>query len=174
MYRSIRRATVAFGAMAGLGTMSSPMLRWSAPRVDQDVEALGAIVGVWQSDTVGGVSALSNCAWTPEHGGVVCEQIITGLAGGARHALNLYTFDATEKRYVYYGLPRPGEAMAPVPLGIEGRVWTYGGRKPEGGGPMNRTINDFSAPGIYTWRQETSQDGKEWTVGRRGQSKRVR
>jgi hypothetical protein len=169
-----RRTIVTLGIIAGFGNMSSLVPRPAARHPGQDVEALGAIVGVWQSDTVGGVSALSNCAWTPEHGGVVCEQIITGLAGGARHALNLYTFDATEKRYVYYGLPRAGEPMAPVPLGIDGRVWTYGGRKPEDGGPMNRTINDFSAPGMYTWRQETSQDGKAWTVGRRGQSKRIR
>jgi hypothetical protein len=173
MHRSVGRAIVALGIVVAFGAMSSRGPLSGTHHLDPDVEALAAIVGVWQSDTVGGVSALSNCAWTPEHGGVVCEQVITGPTG-ARHALNLYTFDAAEKRYVFYGLPRPGEPMTPVPLGIEGHIWTYSGKGPEAGGPMNRTINDFSTPGVYSWRQETSQDGKEWAVGRRGQSKRVR
>ena len=123
---TVRRTIVTLGIVAGFGNMSSPVPRPAARHPGQDVEALGAIVGVWQSDTVGGVSALSNCAWTPEHGGVVCEQIITGLAGGARHALNLYTFDATDGSPLTTTAPIDGASIGIAHAAAQGDQILYG------------------------------------------------
>lgn len=146
----------------------------ASPRTSiEGVEALGAIVGVWQSDTVDGASALSNCTWTPTRGGVVCEQAIT-TPTGRLHALNLYTYDVASQRYVFYGLSHPGDTMSPVALAIRGSTWTYGGAEKAEGGPASRTINDFSNRGSYAWRQETTQNGRDWVTVRSGRSRRLK
>ena len=136
------------------------------------VESLGAIVGRWQSDTTGGTSALSDCAWTPQHAAVICEQIITSPTG-VRRALDLYTYDSTSNRFAFYVLGRPGESMQPIDFAVDGTTWTYGGRVRAPNGSYNRTINDFSASDSYTWRAETSSDGEHWTVVAHGRSVRL-
>lgn len=135
--------------------------------------ALTPIVGVWQSDTTNGNSALSDCVWTPQGGAVLCEQTIT-TPGGMRHAENLFTWDSTTSRYFLYVAQAPGDTLAPVPLAIAGKIWTYGGLSPAPNGKWWRTINDFSATGSYAWRLESSDDGSSWTRVMGGTSRRVR
>ena len=137
-----------------------------------DVGLLGDIVGVWQSDTTNGASALSSCAWTPQHGAVLCEQTISTPAG-IRHALNLFTFEPVAGRFVFYVLGQPGDAMRPVPLAIDRHMWTYGGKTRDANGTFSRTVNDFTAKDSYTWRLESSTDGEHWTSGIHGMSRRV-
>jgi len=152
-------------AASAAGAQGSP-----APR---GVEALGDVVGVWQSDTTNGASALSSCVWTPQHSGVLCEQTVT-TPSAVLHALNLYTFDPATGRYTYYGVTQPGQPVRPVPITIDGHLWFYGGATPDQGGTYRRTVNDFSARDSYTWRQESSSDGTHWTAGAHGGSRRVR
>jgi len=139
----------------------------------QDATSLGALVGVWQSDTTNGVSAVSHCGWTPEHAGVVCEQTIRS-PDGERRVLNVFTFDPAAKRFVFYAITHPGDALSPVALSIQGPIWIYGGVAAGANGVTYRTVNDFSKPGVYTWRSESSKDGREWTVGAHGRSRRLR
>ena len=136
-----------------------------------DVELLGDIVGVWQSDTTSGMSAVSSCAWTPQHGGVLCEQTIA-TPNGKRHALNLFTFDPNAKKFFFYVLGQPGAGMQAVPLSIDRHVWTYGGQARDANGQFSRTVNDFTAKDSYSWRVETSRDGEHWTAGAHGLSRR--
>lgn len=135
-------------------------------------DALAPIVGVWQSDTTNGMSARSTCVWTPTHGGVLCEQEIA-TPDGPRHALNLFTYDPKGHAYALYAVMSPGATVEPVPLAIDGRIWTYGGLTAAPNGQTYRTINDFSMPDSYSWRLESSLDGKTWVIGPRGQSRRV-
>jgi hypothetical protein len=136
------------------------------------VEALADVVGVWQSDTTNGTSALSACAWTPQRAGVLCDQTIT-TPNGEQHAIDLMTFDRKAGKYVFYVLGTPGDVMNPVPLSIERHVWVYGGQRRGANGVFTRTVNDFSESGAYTWRAETSTDGVHWTEGVHGRSRRV-
>ena len=139
-----------------------------------DPAALDAIVGTWQSDTVGGAWALSTCARSPQGGAVICEQTIT-TPGGVRHAVNVFAVDSAAGRYAYYGIVQPGAPVRPVPLAIAGRVWTYGGLEPAPDSLYHRTINDFSGgPGGYTWRAESSRDGLNWVVQVQGRATRRR
>ena len=138
----------------------------------EDARSLGAIVGRWQSDTTGGTSALSDCAWTPQKGAVICEQTIASPTG-VRRALDLYAFDSTAHKFAFYVLGTPGDAMQPIDFAVDGTTWTYGGRVRAPNGNYNRTINDFSATGSYTWRAESSPDGEHWTVVAHGRSVRV-
>jgi hypothetical protein len=137
-----------------------------------DVEALGAIVGTWQSDVVDGRSALSTCVWTPQHSAVLCEQTITS-SSGQRHALNLYTFEPAGPKYFLYVVPQPGNPSAPVPIEIQGPRWTYGGTAAAPGERRARTINDFSDRDSYSWWTETSTDGEHWTRVTGGRATRV-
>jgi hypothetical protein len=145
----------------------------SAAHARPQLESLSAIVGVWQSDTVKGSSAVSNCAWTRGHAAVVCDQTVRTPNGPIR-ALSLFTFDAAGGTFVFYGLAHPGEQMHPLPLSINGKIWTYGGDSPGADGRWSRTINDFSAAGSYEWRQETSANGKQWTVAAKGRARQLR
>ena len=135
-------------------------------------DALSDIVATWQSDTTGGVSALSQCTWTPARLSVICEQRITTPAG-TESAENFFTFDQLSRRYYFYGLRRPGEAMHPVPLEIANHVWIYGGGEKDEKGVYWRTVNDFSGGREYTWRRESSTDGQHWTSVASGRSRRV-
>ena len=161
--------------VASLASLAGPpqIVTTHLPHEASDVQALGALVGEWQTDTVDGVSARSSCAWTPRHGAVLCEQRIERKAGWSS-ALNLFTADSTDGAYALYVLSRSGDAMSPIPLVIRGRQWYYGGTAPSADGRFYRTVNDFSQTDVYTWRQETSADGKEWTAGIHGQSRRIR
>jgi hypothetical protein len=138
----------------------------------RDAKPLSAIVGVWQSNVVEGRSARSNCAWSPDGGAVICEQAITSPEG-VQHALNFFTRDPRSGRFVFYVIGNPGDTIRPVPLTIDGAVWTYGGQTAGPNGQTWRTINDFSKSGEYTWKAQKSTDGKTWTTTAQGRSERV-
>ncbi|HKW02736.1 MAG TPA: serine hydrolase domain-containing protein [Vicinamibacterales bacterium] len=142
------------------------------PSQGPGANALGAIVGTWQSDVTNGTSARSACAWTPQHAAVVCDQTVT-TPQGVQHATNLYSYDPASGRYVYYGLNRVGDVVNPVPLTIEGAIWTYGGQSAGPDGVTYRTINDFSAGTSYTWKRQSTRDGTTWTTIAEGRSTRV-
>lgn len=136
--------------------------------------SLNDVVGVWRSDTVGGAWARSVCAPSPLGAAVICEQDIH-TPGGARHAVNMFLVDSVARRYVYYGVTQPGEVIRAVPLAIADHVWAYGGGERDDDGLYHRTINDFSSPGSYLWRQESSRDGVNWVAGQaHGRSVRER
>ncbi len=136
------------------------------------VEPLGAIVGVWQSDATNGVSARSSCAWSPQGLAVTCDQTIT-TAAGVQHAINFFTLGPKAGSFVFYVLPNPGDTLRPVPLNIDGSTWIYGGEAPGSNGKWFRTLNDFSKRDEYSWRLETSDDGKSWRTTNAGRSQRV-
>ncbi len=140
--------------------------------IAQDPTALNDIVGIWQSDTTGGVSARSTCAFSQQNGAVICEQQITSPKG-VRHALNFFLADTSAHRFVYYGLNQPGSGIAPTPLAIANHVWIYGGRQRQSDGLYYRTVNDFSATDSYVWIQESSPDTIRWTALRHGRAVRV-
>lgn len=130
------------------------------------------IVGTWQSDTVGGVSALSACAPSPDGESVICDQLISSAAG-VQHAMSFFIPDSAGA-FVFYNLARPGTTMRPVKLVITNHAWTYGGTERSDDGRFYRTVNVFSGGATYAWRQESSADGITWVTGVQGHSRRVR
>ena len=139
---------------------ATPLAAQQAASSATESRALAPIVGVWQSDVVDGHAARSNCAWSPDGAAVICEQAITSPQG-IQHALNFFTRDPRGGRFVFYVLNDPGDTIRPVPLSIDGAVWTYGGGVPGPDGKTWRTINDFSKPGAYTWKAQMSADGRD-------------
>jgi len=158
--------------LTALCFVASLAVRGQTPAAARGVDALGAIVGIWQSDVSNGVSARSACAWTPQHAAVVCDQAVT-TPQGEQHATNLYAYDPATAKYTYYGLNHAGDRIEPVALTIDGPIWIYGGQTAGSDGVTYRTVNDFSGSGFYTWRRESSRDGKTWTMLAQGRSERV-
>jgi hypothetical protein len=161
-------------AVAGvaIALAAASVLGAQKPTPAHGAEPLGAIVGVWQSDATQGVSAKSSCDWTPQGNGVICDQTITTVAG-VQHAMNFFTRNQRTGSFVFYVVPNPGDPLAPVPLIINGAIWTYGGLAAGPGGRWFRTINDFSKGDDYNWRLETSDDGKSWRTTNGGRSQRI-
>ena len=154
----------------------SAEMRSSRPadgRRDSAAAALAPIVGVWQSDTVSGTSALSNCTWTPLGSAVLCEQQITSRSG--RHAaLNLFTVRPGGGGYELYVVGRPGDRAYQVHLSVRGAIWTYGDSAADAHGRSEVTINDFSPNGSYIWKEEVRSKGGAWRVVEQGRSRLVR
>ncbi len=159
-------------ACASISASAQSAMQAPSAHPPMGAEALGAIVGEWQSDVVEGRSARSSCIWTPQHTAVLCEQTIIA-PDGEHHALDLYTFDPRSGKYFFYLVQQPGNFAQPVPLRIDGAIWTYGGTNAATDGRRFRTINDFSGKDTYSWRLETSTDGEHWTTTRGGHSERV-
>jgi hypothetical protein len=144
----------------------------AAPLAGQSsADRLAPIVGTWQSDTVNGIAARSDCRWSATGGAVLCEQEIS-TPNGPHHALDLFVPDSTPGRATLYVVNAAGDTLRPVPIAITGATWTYGGTAPGTDGTWWRTINDFSATASYTWRAEKSTDGKAWTRVMGGRSVR--
>jgi hypothetical protein len=122
---------------------------------------------VWQSDATQGVSAKSSCIGRARQ--VICVRRST-VAGVQRDEL-LHEIRKPVVRF--YVVPNPGDTLTPLPLTISGATWTYGGVSPGPSGRWFRTINDFSKRDEYSWRLETSDDGKSWRTANGGRSQRV-
>lgn len=153
----------------GAVLIGEPLWAQDVARASRQLED---IIGTWHSDTVGGVSAVSVCGWSPQGRSVICEQTITTPAG-VRSALNVFSVDSARQRFVYYGIARPGAEVRPTPLTIADHLWIYGGGLGEDS-LYHRTVNDFSGGGgFYVWRQESSRDGVHWTTQRQGAVKRA-
>ena len=88
--------------------------------------------------------------------------------------MNFFTRNPKTGSFVFYVVPNPGDTLDPVPLIISGAIWTYGGLSAGPGGRWFRTINDFSKHDEYSWRLETSDDGRSWRTANGGRSQRVR
>jgi hypothetical protein len=155
-----------------VGVATAHALAAQRPTPAPGAEPLGAIVGVWQSDATNGVSARSSCDWSPQGSAVICDQTITTMAG-VQHALNFFARNPKTSAFVFYVVPNPGDTLRPVPLTIAGPIWTYGGKAAGPNGQWFRTINDFTKRDEYSWRLETSDDGKSWRTTNGGRSERV-
>lgn len=118
-------------------------------------------------------SFLSNCAWIPQHGAVLCDQKISSPSG-YRAALNLFTVRPGGHGYELYVVVNPGDPAYQSHLSISGAVWTYGDSTPDASGVVSRTINDFSRHDYYAWRREIRTKSGDWRVVEQGRSRRLR
>jgi hypothetical protein len=148
-------------------TLAAP----SAVVAQRSPSRLAPIVGTWQSDTVNGISARSECTLSADGSAVLCDQLVS-TPTGIHHVLDLFTADSAPGRAVLYVVNQPGDTLRPLPITIAGPIWTYGGTAPAKDGTWWRTINDFSATDSYTWRAEKSTDGKVWATVMGGRSVR--
>ena len=148
-----------------------------------ELEKLGALLGHWNTsgemkDTpYSKARTKSNdemtCSWTPNHGFLVCDQIIHTLTE-TRNDLSIYTYNEKQHTFSFFGLSRNDTEARTTKLTIEGSLWTYFDESDEGGKHVQfRTTNQFSSPSTVIWRSEYSEDGVHWTLMGQGTDKRI-
>lgn len=117
----------------------------------------------WHADT--------RCAWSVNHGFVVCDQVINDRID----QLMIVSYDEAAKAYRFSSI---GKDRAPiVSFGtVHGQVWTNTGQfEQDGKKILMRTIVDFSVPHHYSDRETLSKDGgAHWIEASQGHATQVR
>jgi len=148
------------------------------------LEKLGAFAGKWESkgkslDTpyskAGTSSAETNCSWSANHGYLVCDQTVH-TSDETSNDLSIYTYNAADKSFSFFGLSRNDSHVRTPKLAIEGSLWTYSGGfdNKEGKHISFRTVNEFKSRDLVTYVSEYSEDGQHWVQTGSGSSTRVK
>lgn len=148
---------------------------YGADNAKPGVDALGRWVGgKWPGEgkmldtdysKAATVSFVSNCAWSPEHVFVICDQTITAN-GKPDRALSIYGFDPEKSAYHMFGMSPAGERPRVTELVIspDQSRWEYLGKTEISGKPVEfRTVNIFRDNDHVEWWSEYSTDqGQHW------------
>lgn len=146
-------------------------------------EKLGVFVGKWQSEgtffdtpysKAGKVTSDIDCGWSPQRNFLVCEQLINDSTG--KHTqLSIYSYNGKEGSYTISSMAGPGALPWNGTVMINGSLWTYpGGYEANGKKITIKTTNDFSVPGIETFKTQFSDDnGDHWVTTLQGTAHRV-
>jgi hypothetical protein len=122
------------------------------------------------------VTGVSNCAWSPDHVFVVCDQSIIADGKPSRD-LSIYAFDPDNATFHFYGLSPSGERprTGEVTITADGAHWEYLSNTEVKGKPVQfRTINEFRTADRIDWWSEYSTDGgAHWAKMGGGSEKRV-
>lgn len=123
------------------------------------------------------VTGVSNCAWSPDHVFVVCDQAITADGTPSRD-LSVYAFDPESSTYHFYGLSPSGERprTGDVTISADGARWEYQSTTDIKGKPVTfRTINEFrNADQVEWWSEYSIDGGAHWVRMGGGSEKRQR
>jgi len=142
------------------------------------LNALGAYLGVWHGQGVAkgtpyskaaNDSAETTCNWSPNHGFLLCDQIVHTPEGTTQNDLSIYTYNEKAHAYAFFGLSRDDSHVRAPKLTINGKRWIYLGQFDDGGKHIQfRTVNDFTSATAVTYRAEYSEDGSHWKYHERG------
>lgn len=160
-------------AVLALGVVQTP-----TPDDQSATQKLGVFVGKWQSEgafldspysKAGKVTSDIDCNWSPQRNFLICEQLITD-SGGKHTQLSIFSYNSKDGNYTISSMAGPGKQPWNGTLQINGNVWIYpGGYEANGKKIQIRTTNDFSVPGIETFKTEFSDDGGvHWIVTLQG------
>ena len=120
-------------------------------------------------------SAVTRCAWSPDHIFVTCDQDVN-VGGTSSRALSIYTFARSTKKFYFYGISLGDEKPFSSALDISdnGERWVYASSAEIKGKTVQfRTINQFHGADMVEWWTEFSSDGgKTWT--KTGEGKETR
>lgn len=135
-----------------------------------EASSLQVWVGHWKTTgESGGVlwHADTNCEWSPNHGFVVCDQMINGET----NQLMILAWDSTSRSYRITSVGTERDPVLAHGL-VNGHVWINTGEFDKDGKKiMVETTVDFSRPGHYTDEEKISEDkGVHWTTVSQGQS----
>ncbi len=120
-------------------------------------------------------SAVTKCAWSPDHVFVVCDQDIN-FGGTPMRDLSVYAFAPKTGHYHFYGISLGEDKPRNTDLEISenGDRWIYvSSNEIKGKTIQFRTTNQFHGKDDVEWWSEFSaDDGKTWT--KTGEGKETR
>lgn len=144
------------------------------------LDLVAAYAGIWQADIqyqdtpyskkYEAKYQLRNECWRSA-GFYACNQFVDG----ASKALVVFTYDPL-KGYSSYPIPAEGAGTVhPGRLSIEGKVWTFPWQvKRAGKTTYFHVINTWTSQDSIEFRQEYSEDGKQWRTMAAGHEVRVK
>jgi hypothetical protein len=153
-------------------------VRAQSPDTTSSLAKLSPFVGKWKTagemkDTPYSKARPSlsenTCEWSTNRGFLICDQIIQS-ASGPRNDLSIYTYNAKDHAFRFFGLSRNDPEPRVTKLSIEGDLWTYRDEEDDNGKHIRfRTTNRFTSPSTIVWRSEFSADGVRWILMGEGQ-----
>jgi len=177
-----RLVVVSSLGVLALGGVVLPRLQaQAAPAPGPEHKALAYFTGKWKSDGEmkpgvmgpgGKLTSVDTCESFTGGFHVVCKGEGTGPMG-KMSSIGILGYSAGEKAYTYYGIDSMGSGE--LARGHKtGGTWTYTASSNFGGQTFQSryTITETS-PTTYTFKWESSQDKKTWTVVMEGKSTKV-
>ena len=121
------------------------------------------------------VAGVTNCAWSPDHIFVICDQNNT-IDGKATRDLSVYGFEPEKGTYQLFGMS-PGEKqtrMTELTISQDHNRWEYLGKSEISGKDVEfRTVNVFRDNDHVDWWSEYSKDdGAHWVKMGEGKESR--
>ena len=152
-----------------------------APKPGPEHKKLGYFVGNWRSEGEmkpgpmgpgGKMSGNDKCKWMADGFFVTCNMAGTSPMG-KMSGLGVMGYDSARKAYTWNGFNSMGENESAAGT-VDGKTWTYTNESVMGGKNVKGryTIVELS-PDSYTFKLETSEDGKSWAPMMEGKATRV-
>lgn len=121
------------------------------------------------------VGGVTNCAWSPDHIFVICDQNTT-VGGKASRDLSVYAFDLEKGTYQMFGMS-PGDKhprTTELTISPDHSRWGYLGKAEISGKQVQfRTVNIFrDNDHVDWWSEYSTDDGAHWI--RMGEGKESR
>ena len=170
--------SVAQAQSPAAATVAAPATATSVP--PSGLDAFAAYAGIWQSDIqyhdtpyskqYDAKYQLRNDCWRSASF-YTCDQFVDG----ASKALVVFMYDPL-KGYSSYPIPAEGAgSVHPGRVTIAGKVWTFPWQvKKDGKITYFHVINTWTSQDRIEFRQEYSQDGKQWLPMAEGHEVRVK
>jgi hypothetical protein len=154
--------------------------KMEAPKPGPEVKKLGYFVGAWKSEgeikqnpfmPAGKMTGTSKCEWFPGAFHVVCHDEGKGPTGPV-HGLGILAYNTEDKAYTYSGIDSSGfSTMAKG--SVDGNTWTYTSEEKMGGKTYLGRYSMVTSPDSYTFKYESSDDGKNWMAIMEGTTTKV-
>jgi hypothetical protein len=174
MMKRIAGSGIAVVVLGSLALAQPP----GPPKPGAEQKALGYFVGKWKTEAdmkaspfgpAGKMTSTDNCEWFTGNFQVVCKSDGKGPTG-AMTSMGILSYDSNAKAYKYYGFDSMG--MGDLATGTKsGGTWTFTSTIDMQGKKIHSrfTITE-GGPTAYTFKWESSADGKTWASVLEGKS----
>jgi hypothetical protein len=167
--------TVGFCLVAGAALAQAPQ---APPKPGPEVQKLSVFAGKWTGESDmkpspfgpgGKMTSSDDCTWYEGGFQIVCKGTSTGPMGKVS-GTSAMGWNGEEKAYKYMGFDSMG-MMATATGTVSGNTWTWNGEDKMGGKTVHsRYTITTTSPTSYTFKWETSEDGKTWNTIMEGKS----
>ena len=171
------RRSLAAGFVAAF-VASGIVLAQQAPQPGPEVKKLEPFAGKWKGEAEmkpgpwgpgGKISTESECTWFEGGFELVCRESGTGPMGKMKSE-SVLGWSHEEKVYKYQGFDSTG-MMGTATGKLDGNTWIWHGTDKMGGKTIHsRYTVKLDSATAQSFKWETSEDGKKWTVAAEGKS----
>jgi hypothetical protein len=177
-FRAVAAILLSLSAAAAIGQEQKPDQKPSGPPPPPEVEKLGYFIGPWASagqmkesplGAAGATKGRAVCRWMPGRFFVGCMAESRGPMG-AIQTETMMGYDAEKKVYSSWTFNSNGTVETATGT-LDNGTWTWASETKLGGKKVkSRYVVKDTAPESYSYRWETSPNGKTWTALLEGQA----